>query len=253
MKFLGDTDLNRENKSINTYSLVVYNTSTNPVDFNSFGSNRLLNGKGLGYKLRIKKVILSGSWYNITSNRRSVVTSLGTASVTAGDYTLSELLSAIQTQLVAIDATFTVSQNSVTGLVTIARTGNFTLTHNNLLWMLGFRSTQTLNGAATYTGEAVPDVLVSAIYFRSDNLSDCISGRKIIIDDSNQYVKLPSSYLFSVPVGTGYTYYEPDNLPDITITRDFIGFKLELYDNFGEIVNLNGGRAVVEVDVMGLE
>ena len=116
--------------------------------------------KGLVIKsdaFKINKIILSNNFYQINATNNVLVLNDGTdhtITITPGNYTDTELLSAIQTQLTAIAATYSISLGPNTQLITIAESTptNFILklANSTMNKILGYGSLN-LSGAATYT------------------------------------------------------------------------------------------------------
>lgn len=133
------------------------------------------------------------SFYNITSSNNVLTTSDGDATIASGFYNSTEIVSALQTALQSLDATYTVSYNAVNARITIARTGNFTITWSSgLARMLGFSSTQTLSGSASYTGDYVLNLTrVRDVYITCPQLP------LKIVD-----VGAPRNTLFKLPLNT---------------------------------------------------
>lgn len=123
--------------------------------------------------IQINWIKIPYSFYNITASNNVLVTSAGTVTITPGQYDIDDITSAIQTQLVAFDATFTVTYSLITKKITIARSTNFNLTlaSSTINRNIGFNNTNK-TGASTYTSDNVYDVASCPfVYFHSKNLN----------------------------------------------------------------------------------
>jgi hypothetical protein len=129
--------------------------------------------------------------YAITRARRNNTITVSDASgqhtviVPDGTYNLQQLLTAVQTGLNAISAlTYTVGYNPVTGRVTMAATGNFTVLFASVLpvfnrgaysewglgWNLGWGGQPTdLVGSASYTADHFPRLSDDYIYLQMND------------------------------------------------------------------------------------
>lgn len=121
---------------------------------------------------------------NVTAGFNTFLVDVGagdqTVTIPIGVYTASTLAAAVQTALVAIDATFTAAYNSTTQRVTITRgAGNYELKFATLAagqtdsaWReLGFAQTDLGPGFASYTGSAAPDLAIPNVYMICRELS----------------------------------------------------------------------------------
>ena len=98
---------------------------------------------------KLKEARFPNSAYNIHSNNNTVITSLGTGTVSPGFYTSSSLPSALQT---ALGGTFTVTFNSITNKITIANSNSFTITGGTMLNVLGMQVTSVAATSVEGTG-----------------------------------------------------------------------------------------------------
>ena len=110
--------------------------------------------------IRINRIILPHSYYNVNQYNNQFHTSLGTVTVPVGNYSLTAFAAALQTKLIVLDATFTVTYTAQTGKMTIARTGNFDMTFydNEYIDRITGFPLPSYTGAATYTSGMVCDI-----------------------------------------------------------------------------------------------
>lgn len=131
--------------------------------------------------MKLKSFHTPVSWYNVTSANKTLTVEqsaiTNTVTIAEGRYTMTQLLSAIETELInQTGSTFTVTISDITGLITIQDTTptNFIIKSNGSLdEFIGFTSEQT--GAASYTASKVsklydPEYLVLSMSSLTNNI-----------------------------------------------------------------------------------
>ena len=118
---------------------------------------------------------IPNSFYNVNSGNNAVSLDSTVVNITAGSYTLTDLMSQIETDFNASNSdTFSVSFSNTTGFITILdSTSNYTLdfdVDNSIADLLGFSRSATYSSAATYTGSRVPN-LTDKIYIHIEELT----------------------------------------------------------------------------------
>jgi hypothetical protein len=198
------------------------------------------------FAVRLSKVQIPYTYYNVTSNNNTVVFDEGggniTVTITAGQYTLTQFLSALKTALDASAGTgvFTITAGTNTYKVTIASTVNFIYrgTLSTINRLIGFANTDTTSGAS-HTGTKVYNMggtnyidILSNYYSTHGNRiqQSNLSGTNII-------ARIPvSNYSF------GETIYYQSFVPHILKIKkdDRRNIDLILHDEFGNQLDLNG-------------
>ena len=183
--------------------------------------------------LSIKSIEFPNSMYNISSANNTLTTSLGNAVVPVGFYNASEIVSALEIQLQILDASFDVSLNSVSGKLTISKTGTFSITSTPLSLVLGISATQTLTGLSTYTGANLVNLSVNRdVYFICGELPIRTNGSQ---SGRNVLFKLP----LNVALGA-FQFTSFDWVIDLVSPKTITGLTFRLEDVNGQILNTNG-------------
>ncbi len=154
-------------------------------------------------QLRINKFLIPTSFNTISASRGNNTLNIAGSTITIpdGQYSIAQLCNYLSPVLVALDATFTITYSSINKFVTIARTTNFTfnLDLSKAAKLLGFASTGSLTGAATYTStQAYNPMDLNAIIFSCDKFKFNVCS-----ESNRQY----ENFITFIPV-----YNLPDNL-----------------------------------------
>jgi hypothetical protein len=122
---------------------------------NAYNFNMLLREPIHGVKgIRLSEAYIPNSFYNVCSSFGNTITltdggGSDTLTISDGNYSISSLLTAIQTAANAsgtLTETYTLTYSSTTGKTTFSATGNFSITTTTLASKIGFRVT---TGSAT--------------------------------------------------------------------------------------------------------
>jgi hypothetical protein len=174
-----------------------------------------------------------------------------------GNYTVDQLIAAVQTNLQLMDPNFTVTLNDYSNTVTITNTRKFIFdfastnntiasraTHWGLGYYLGFRDTVAvstlINGLYSVTSETLINVKANPYYLvklkcpeDAVNVTHRLSGggfvsafAKIVL--SNNFYELQFDNISNL-IRNEYTFLSPVNIPF---------FQISLVDPWGELVNM---------------
>jgi hypothetical protein len=190
---------------------------------------------------KIGKIIISNNFHQINSSNNVLIITHGvtdhTITVPVGNYTDSDLITAIQTQLTAIAATYTITLSSLTGLVTISESTptNFgiKLASSTINDILGY-STTNLSGAATYTAVNYLNVSWPHITMHSDMLTYDMSKNIFSDQKSNVVACIPLLH----PTGD-YIHWEPEEtiLYPLKIEGSMMMFDFYFKDPYNNDIN----------------
>lgn len=118
-----------------------------------------------GSKAQLSFLQAPSSYYNVTIYNTfgyddSVIT------ISPGNYSMNDLISAVNTKLSLLPVDTRLSYNQITSLMTFSGSSNFVLSFgdNSMADILGFNPTLTYVGASTYTGSFVPKLYNNCIY-----------------------------------------------------------------------------------------
>lgn len=124
-----------------------------------------------GSKAMISYAQIPSTYYNITPTNNVFNYGLGLLTnvqiiVPVGSYTLNDLINTIQTLLVALP-NISVNFNTITNLITISSSVNFSLNfnvNNSISSVLGFSPNLVYSNSLGFTGLFVPKIYDNAIY-----------------------------------------------------------------------------------------
>lgn len=198
----------------------------------------------------IDYIALSNTFYQINAFCNVLVINFSsvdhTITITPGNYSSTDLITAIQTQLTAIDAGFSISLGPYTQLTTIAHTTtNFQikLASSTMNKILGFGTTN-LTGANTYTGTDYFNNSWPFITMHSDALS--LALKSVTGDNRISFVE---TILLDAPSGD-YVFYRPYSTKyypmDITGSTDVFDFYfVDPYKN--RITDFSNGQCMLQI------
>jgi hypothetical protein len=201
-------------------------------------------------KFSIDYIVLSNSFYQINSKYNVLKLNFSsvdyTITITPGNYSSSELITAIKTKLLIIDAGFDITLGPNTQLITIVHaTTAFTLTlsTSTINKILGF-GTADLTGLATYTATNYFNNSWPFITMHSDAISSSLSS--ITSDNRPSFVE---TIVLDSPTGE-YIYYKPQveryypvDLSGTTDTFDF--YFIDPYKN--KILDFTNGQFMIQM------
>jgi hypothetical protein len=214
---------------------------------------------------RVEKYVIPFSFYDISSHfENNIYTvkmsdmSVVNATVTSGNYTLTTFMSALQTALnlagVPTVQTFVVSQNSITGLITITSTNNWGPEPSNIYtkhsdskfrgWRdtLGYSNTQIGSGIQlTHVGTLIPSIVPSSIFVHSpelscDDYSSHTSSAIITKSDCIDMIPVENINLFDRIVVTT----QNDGWRSLNGKKSIENLRIYLKDHYGRSFSLNG-------------
>ena len=124
-----------------------------------------------GSKAQISFCQIPNTYYNITTNNNSFNAGLGASvatnyQITPGNYTLNDLMIAIQNILAPL-GTISVTFDTITELMTISNSVNFSLNFNvsnSIAKVLGFNPQISYSNALSFISYQVPKLFDSSIY-----------------------------------------------------------------------------------------
>lgn len=222
-------------------------------------SDYLTNGNNLNFvpvnnvsKFKINRIVVPTSFNCISSarNNNTIVIDAYTCTIPDGTYSISDLCSYLQAQLILnVDATFTCTYSTINKSVTIAETtANFTfnLSNSKAAKLLGFASSGTLTGAKTYT---------STLSYNPYDLNSILLSvdrfKQMTFSESNTTVPY---FICSIPVDVlpdDYIIYEP-NYPVEFDLKNIEGVisnvTLNFYFKEGIMINFNGIGWSIELE-----
>lgn len=189
--------------------------------------------------IRLAECYLPNSFYNITNDNKEIKITDGggtdTLSIAIGNYPISTLLTTLQTAANAsgtLSETYTFSYSTITGLVSISATGNFSITTGNLFSKLGFVSNTGL--ASSHTATAIADLRpTKSIYVAIQNIS-IYSNFNAIVNGVIGKVENNDTFLSILTTDIDYEMINMRN------TNSISSFEIALYDDNGRILSNNG-------------
>lgn len=124
-----------------------------------------------GTRAVISFLQMPATYYNITSTNNKIKADIGAVantvySLTPGNYTLNDLMTALQTLLTPLGVPV-ISFDNIANLMTIANNVNFSLDFNfdnSLSVVLGFSPLLSYSNLLSFTGQKVPKLFDSSIY-----------------------------------------------------------------------------------------
>ena len=217
---------------------------------------------------RVKQVILQSiylplTWYNISQvyDNNTIIINVGTSNVsltlTNGMYqTIQDLVNEIQTLIQTQRSTLTATISKYSGLVVIQDTAttptDFSLVFTGALGMIGFTSGQTLSGEYSYTSLNVPSLIYNSYFMLK--LGFLTSQTKLINNDQlNVSYIIPYGDLSQYNIGQliELTSIASDNwLIDLDSCIDLNQFNIQLFDQYQNIINLNGTDWICKIKLI---
>lgn len=203
---------------------------------NTSGVYQLNSSYSIQYKnglVTIDKLVIPQSFYNIVSKTITVNSTL--INLTDGQYNISDLCSHLQSiiRTATADASFTVTYNSNTLYVTIARTTNFTIDFTvatSIASFIGFNAT-SLSGANTYTStNAYNPYKMGTIGFCTDLFQEYNP-----VDNTNNYNCL-ICWIPQTTVPDSYIIYTPSYIIDLPVWNK----KTQIRDTKFRFIKPNG-------------
>lgn len=197
--------------------------------------------------IKIINCRIPNTFYNINSNCNTLSwvdgsTQANTTTITAGNYSITELISALQTALNADKAggdsnTYQVAINSITEKITIslsAGSNNFSFTAGNLSKKLGFYNDGS--GATSYTADNIYNLYngLQNIFVSCDFIGGLFSSKNS-----------KRRFLLSLPTenfGTISKYKNEENLLYRNENSYFGSVRMALYDEDYNPLDLNGAN-----------
>lgn len=198
--------------------------------------------------IRINKIIVPYTFYNIDSTNNLLKTSAGNVSVPTGFYDIDTLTTYIQTALKVFDASFTCTYSLTSFKITIARTTNFnlTLSTSTINDVLGFLYVDK-TGAASYTGTNIYDIGANNIItFHSELLSKV---------NSNQHSDSRKNFILDIPITVSpgqkiiYSPYYPTYFK-LDAPKNYGIDKMYFMSEKGNIINFNGNNWKLELEII---
>lgn len=249
-------------KGENLVSLIVnsQDRSTNPGNTNENFSIAITQDKiGPIKKWAIGSVTIPYSWYSIDSTNNVFEFIRGPSfsfTLSPGNYTYSELATALQTGMNTLDANaYTVTYNTITSKFTIAGAANFTMDFtgtSNMKKVLGFPN-NSYTGTNSYTASNV--AIISNpfnIIITSDKLRQ-ITTDMGWVNINGEYIRsnVITNFLVNGDPGNVMTFYNSTN--DIkwhNTLRHYIhniDFQLRDGNDYNKIMDLNGVNWLIEI------
>ena len=206
-----------------------------------------INGRVVAYGL--KSAVIPKTNYNIPAVRNTFTfnnsISTSTITITPGNYTMTELLAEITTQLNALGFdTYTVTYNSISGKVTFQSTlAAFTLnptldtSQGSILYKLGFVPGIAYTGG-TVTSPNVADISgIKSAYIKIKQLTQYMKNTTNSVLNFKVDLTCPfGSIVFFADEGRYHQYFNSnkDNLGSMGF------FDVTLVDEYGTLLDLNG-------------
>ena len=212
----------------------------------------------------VKAITFLNNIYPINSYNNSLQTVYGATpetlqnTITPGNYTASQLASALQTELNfqsnanGYTTTYTVVYNSTTGKITITATAgqNLESATGTLAPLLGFNATTT-NLSNVYVGSDPVNITYSnAMSITSSELTK-FNHPNIRTDG------MVANFIYNVPIGTmifGANVYWESKAQHINIipwdkSQIINNFDINLYDDYGRLVPMNNSNYTMELNL----
>lgn len=205
-------------------------------------------GQGLYLdQIQLDAVQIPYTYYNVNSTNNTLVinwnSSNTTLTISPGNYTLSQLGTALNSAVGTINSNITCTLNSIQWTFTFSfsaaspSTGQLILSQSTINRLIGFPSTTDTTNSSNLTSTSVALLLDQAFLFINidgvgDNIISSTNGNK---------------YTFYVPVsvvGGEMLVYQTDldqnQVLKVNQPVKYSSLHVRLYDNFGNILNLNG-------------
>lgn len=193
-----------------------------------------------GYRLVIglTNLTMPNSMYNIVDGKNTITINDVTYTITAGNYSADDLVTAINTQITAIGS---VSFDNVDNSFTFTFNDPAVINSTTMERPLGLGVTNTYNTqlptniVSSYTANNICDLGgTTNIYIRMRNLT------MNNLDSRGRTNNIIASIVNNTNYG-GYIFFVPPEVLYYQITEQTIGhLDIELTDQEGELINLNG-------------
>lgn len=236
--------MNESKQSLRSSKLLRINSKnrTNPSSSNQYDFTVNFDSSDLNQSTRVvlKSITVPNTQYNINTNNNTIdYNGVSSVSIPVGNYSLSELITAIETAFSAINVVV-VSQDNTTKKLTLTFTSNIVLDDtSSMKYVLGFIDT-----TSSATAQVMPNLPslegLQKVFVKSSKLSNSSA----MIDSSKQSLNIFTEIDIDVPFGyfahrfiddlhtsDELTFSQPKNLTDIDI---------KLYDQDLNPLELNG-------------
>lgn len=212
----------------------------------------------------VKAITFLNNIYPVNSYNNSLTTSYGVGpevlniTINPGNYTATQLASALQTALNTASAglgyltTYAVAFNAITSKITITATAgaNLETATGTLAPLLGFNAT-TINTSNVYVGSDPVNITYSNMMAVTSNEWSKYNHPNLRSDG------LVGSIIYNVPIGTmiyGANVYWESKAQHINIipwdrSQTINNFDISLYDDKGQLVNMNNSNYTIELNL----
>lgn len=190
--------------------------------------------------IKLLSAFIPNTVYNITSSNNTFIFNEGgsnlTATLTAGAYSVFDLVTELETKLDAAGAnTYTVSYSAVTFKLTITSTANYTIIGGTILNILGFEAQLVagLTFSSTYAVRLhIPkSYMVQIKELANDNVRTTASNQYSNFIITSQVNSSDIDYHYH---NTHYNVYVNSNIPTLT------QLSISIFDENGSLLDLNG-------------
>ena len=193
------------------------------------------------HKVVLKSAIIPNSQYNINLNNNTLIfpntLSASPYTIPAGQYTITELITAIEGLITGL----TITQDAITQKLTFAMAGgtfDIIVDGNLMAPILGFDTLAT--STALYTSDNLPDLSgLNNIYVASQKLS---SERSMLTVDKGK-INVFCDIAMDVPFGATKTLAEDETSLDFTEfdrRKNISTLDIKLLDEKNNVIDLNG-------------
>ncbi len=221
--------------------------------------------------VRVKSVSFTNTQYNITSRSNTFYYSDDLATVKSvtipiGQYNITDLITALTASLLVAGVTVIMALDPLTQKIQVVSTApaiqyfDFEYGQDNILGAkLGIGGKSGLEGGA-FNFLNVPDLTgLTMLYVRSSAISNDHSLEQFTRappTGNDRLIRIEMSDIIeavgvSAPFGF-FIHYENDNplnIIEYETPRSMSNIDIELTDNFGDIVELNGGEVIIVLEV----
>jgi hypothetical protein len=193
-------------------------------------------------KFRLFNISIPFTFYNVPSGRNAIVFNEGsgalTATITAGNYTIGSLVSAMKTALDSAGGdTYTCSYDYETGKITIASSGTFSLDHDETTIAPIIGLSQDKSSGASHVMDNHYNLLygIQFLHLESNVLSSAPTWNTHTNSQTNEILRIMNRW-----EPQDIIYLELDNYLPLDINLPINAVDFTLRDELGNIVDLNG-------------
>lgn len=196
-----------------------------------------------GYRLVIglTNLTMPNSMYNIVDGKNTITINSTDYTITAGNYSADDLVTALNTQITAIGS---VSFDDIDNVFTFTFHSSAVINASTMERQLGLTGQLPTSSLTSYTATNICDLGgTTNIYIRIRNLT------MNNLDSRGRTNNIIASIVNNTNYG-GYIFFQPPEILYYQITEQTIGhLDVELTDQEGELIDLNGANFNITLTV----